>query len=269
MKWRNRFLVAVAAVLLAGVTAFAGEAFTFVQLCDPQLGHNNYEQDKAAFRQAVEQINALGPDLVLICGDLVNDATSEDAWADFLAIKAELKMPCYCVPGNHDVGNEAAPGLVDKFRQRFGKDYKAFEHKGYTFLLTNTSLWKVNSPGASAEHDRWFTESLKAAHAKKSPVLVVGHIPPFTESPGEAEHYFDLPPEKRAEVLRLSKEYGVVAFLMGHVHRNCVTEYEGIPVVASASTCKNSGAPPDFRVWRVAGDGTLTHKYVELKSAAP
>ena len=40
-------------------------------------------------------------------------------------------------------------------------------------------------------------------------------------------------------------------------------------LVASASTCKNSGASPGFRVWRVAGDGALAHEYVELKSGAP
>jgi len=259
-----RLLFLLMAVSALTPPAFAGEAFSFVQLCDPQLGHNDYEQDKTHFRQAVEQINALRPDLVIICGDLVNDAKDENAWKDFLAIESALKMPCYCVPGNHDIGNECSPELRAAFQKRFGKDYQSIELHGYTFVLTNTQLWKQNTPGLSGEQDRWLAATLQAAAAKNSPVFIAGHIPPFTETPGEEEHYFDLPPEPRMKLLAWAKQYGVKAFLMGHVHRNCLADCEGISLVASASTCKNNGAPLGFRLWKITADGVITHAYIPL-----
>ena len=56
------------------------ESFTFVQLCDTQGNWGNFEI-------AVKQINALKPDFVVICGDLVNRA-SRESFAKFLKIKS-------------------------------------------------------------------------------------------------------------------------------------------------------------------------------------
>src|SRR5512136_1198318 len=91
---------AVFVLLLSGCAARpidhgGGRPFTFVQLCDPQLGMGGYEHDVRAFRQAVEKINALKPDFVLICGDLVNQP-EEKSISDFKQIESGLAMPCYC-----------------------------------------------------------------------------------------------------------------------------------------------------------------------------
>src|SRR5258706_8872100 len=94
--------------LLAGCAHLRPQPFTFVQMCDPQLGMGGYEADVARFKQAVKQINGLQPDLVVICGDLVNKA-DEKSYADFNAIKAGFAVPCYCAPGNHDVANSPTP----------------------------------------------------------------------------------------------------------------------------------------------------------------
>ena len=50
----------------------AKQPFTFIQICDPQLGKGGYEHDLKTFEQAVVQSNALKPDFVVICGDLVS-----------------------------------------------------------------------------------------------------------------------------------------------------------------------------------------------------
>ena len=42
------------------------EPFSFVQLCDTQLGMGGYEHDIRSFEQAVKQINEIHPDLVVI-----------------------------------------------------------------------------------------------------------------------------------------------------------------------------------------------------------
>ena len=103
----------IAAILLTScdlTTKYSDKAepFTFVQICDTQLGFSDYQRDIDSFRQAVTQINGLDPDFVVICGDLVNTA-NDKSFSDFKEIKSFLQMPCYCVPGNHDIGNNPTP----------------------------------------------------------------------------------------------------------------------------------------------------------------
>ncbi|MCA1747670.1 MAG: hypothetical protein LC655_08230, partial [Bacteroidales bacterium] len=70
------------------------ESFSFVQLCDPQLGMGGYEHDKATFKQAVKQINALDVDFVAICGDFVHHS-SDSSFADYIEIRDGLNKPFY------------------------------------------------------------------------------------------------------------------------------------------------------------------------------
>ena len=56
--------------------------FSFVQMCDTQLGMGGYEHDVKTFGLAVDQINEMKPDFVVICGDLVNKA-NDQSWAGF------------------------------------------------------------------------------------------------------------------------------------------------------------------------------------------
>ena len=272
MNIRPSFLsVAVAAWLLlpwfCGVQAL--EACRFVQLCDTQLGMGGYEADKIRFELAVKAINALDVDWVVVCGDLVNDGSDDQAVADFKRIATAFTIPVYLAPGNHDVGNEPTVESLGRYRKLQGADYYAAMEHGYKLVIVNTQLWKYPVPLESEKHDAWFTEELLKTARSETPTLIVSHYPPFVATPDEADDYFNLPPEKRKELLARVKGAGVKAWLAGHVHKNIVLEYEGIPVVASATTSKNfDGAPFGFRVWEANEDGTLTHRYEALEIPA-
>ncbi len=255
----------VCLVLVLLLAAAGASAFDIVQVCDPQLGMDGLDHDKTAFAQAVTQINALKPDLVIICGDLVNDPKDKEAQAAFSAILATFAMPVYCLPGNHDIGNEPSAASLEAYRQAHGKDYQAFDHKGWRFVLTNTSLWKQPLSGESEKHNEWFKTTLADAAAKKMPVIVAGHFPPFTETPDEAEAYFNLAKSTRAELLELLKAHGVKACLAGHTHLNTVLDYQGIPIATAASPTKSFGPPLGFRLWHLSDNATPTHEYVPVK----
>ena len=116
------------------------QTFTFVQICDTQIGMVDYEKDMKMFMQSVKQINELKPDFVIICGDLVMNPDAK-SYADFLRIKEGFTMPCYCVPGNHDVGDKPTPESLQYYRETIGEDYFSFDHKGFSFVLVNSQLW--------------------------------------------------------------------------------------------------------------------------------
>ncbi|MFT4550605.1 MAG: putative MPP superfamily phosphohydrolase, partial [Verrucomicrobiales bacterium] len=109
------------------------KSFSFVQMCDTQLGMGGYEHDVRMFEKAVVKINEMAPDFVVICGDLVQKA-NEKSFADFNKIKSGFKLPCYCAAGNHDVENTPTAQSLKKYREKVGPDYYGFEHKGFTFV---------------------------------------------------------------------------------------------------------------------------------------
>jgi len=269
----TRFASRMVLVLLLACFAFvayAQQAFTFVQMCDTQLGMGGYDHDVATFKLAVKQINDLHPDFVLICGDLVNDMKDAGAFKDFNAIKAGFAIPCYCAAGNHDVGNHPTEDTLARYRKVIGPDYYTFENKGYAFVAINTSLLKAPIKGETEKQSAWLNKTLHSAAEKHSPTIVFAHYPIYVDTPDEKEQYFDLPLDARHQFLTLFKETGVVAYLSGHAHRNFSHTYQGIRLVTSATTCRNfDGAPMGFRIWHVAADGTLTDAFTAVKGAQP
>src|SRR4051812_23703651 len=115
---KKRFLIVVVSTLLAwggcGCRSIT-HSFAFGQMCDPQLGMGGYKEDMQRFEKAVKQINELHPDFVVICGDLVN-RSDRASFDDFNSIKRKFTVPCYCAPGNHDVGNSPTRQLLNQYR---------------------------------------------------------------------------------------------------------------------------------------------------------
>jgi 3',5'-cyclic AMP phosphodiesterase CpdA len=256
----------LAALSMHSSIAGADGSFTFIQLCDPQIGFGGYDHDLGAFRQAVRQINAIMPDFVLICGDLVN-TPDEKSFADFNRIKADISAPCYCAVGNHDAGNNPTLESLEYFRRLIGKDYYSFEHKGYTFVIINTQLWKAPIKEESEKQDAWIKATLEGASRKGSQIFVVCHSPLFLNNPEEAEEYFNIPVDKRREALALFEKSGVVAVLGGHTHRLIVNNYKGIQMVNGETISNNYDKRPlGFRQWRVTEFKQIQHDFVALEA---
>jgi serine/threonine-protein phosphatase CPPED1 len=249
------------------------QPFTFVQMCDTHIGAR-YEHHLKTFSQAVVQVNDLEPDFVVICGDLVARAY-EKSVIDFNRIKAELKMPCHIVPGNHDVfwgPHDRHAGLsqqqsLEHYRTSFGHDYYAFEHKGYMFICVNTPLWQsvVDLKDEQAKHDKWLAEALVTAAKRGLPIFIITHHPLYVKSPNEPDGYSILPSAKRNELLALFEKHGVVAVLSGHAHRVIINDYNGIQLVAGETTSRTHGSPLGFRMWHIGEQRPFTHVSVPLE----
>ncbi len=101
--------------------------------------------------------------------------------------------------------------------------------------------------------------------APRDPVVVVVHYPLFVKTPDEKENYYNIPPVKRMELLKLCEENGVVAFLAGHTHKLVVNEYKGIQLVNGETTSKNFDKRPlGFRVWHITDARPFRHEFVPL-----
>jgi serine/threonine-protein phosphatase CPPED1 len=280
MRYEMRYRKYISAVPLFLLLAFcfavaasqsdtAKEVFAFVQIADPQLGKGGYEHDIKLFRKAVERINGLKPDFVVICGDFVEDFDSQSV-ADFNKIKSELAVPSYLTPGNHELHYQPTAETLSRYRENFGKDYFSFKHKGYTFVFADSQLWKSPLEGETEKLDAWFKKTLKAAKHENSPIFMVQHIPLYLKQPDEPEDpNYNLSIAKRKELLTLMVDFGVVALLGGHTQETVINNYKGIQLVNTGSATKNDdNSPPGFRIWRVKSPNSIKHEFVPLEASA-
>lgn len=254
------------AFLLILSVAFAcqrtNEPFTFVHLSDPQLGMGGYEHDVHMLKAAVDTINSMDCDFVLVAGDLVHHA-ADSAFEDFLQIISALEIPYYLVPGNHDIGGTPTDSSLAYYREQFGDDYYAFSHKGVRFIATNSLLWKSELNGESEKHDEWFEQTL--VEGSDDPSVVFGHFPIYIDSLNEEEKYFNFAQERRMALLDQLSNNHVIAYLSGHKHELVINNYEGIQLVTGETTSKNfDKRPMGFRKWEVFPD-TLIHSFVAVE----
>jgi predicted phosphodiesterase len=89
---------------------------------------------------------------------------------------------------------------------------------------------------------------------------------PNVKQPGETNGYFNLPTEKRQELLELFEKCGVAVHLAGHTHRTITNDFHGIQMVASQTTSRNFDQQPfGFRVWYVGCTRPFEQRFVPLE----
>lgn len=113
----------------------AVENFPFVVVTDRTGGHR-----QGVFLDGVRKINLLQPEFVVSIGDLIEGYTEDVAlmdkqWEEFNGFVAELDMPFFYVPGNHDISN---PVMSEDWNRRFGTSYYHFRYQDVLFLCLNS-----------------------------------------------------------------------------------------------------------------------------------
>lgn len=220
------------------------------------------------FSKAVDQINLMKPDFVIISGDLINADHSPKQIRAFwnIAHKINPDIPLYLVPGNHDIG-KANEANINSYRKLFGKDYYSFSHKGSEFIVLNSCLIHDADSDVNMrkEQRKWFESELQAAQ-KKNPnhIFVCLHHPWFHDNPDEKDDYSNIPTSERKEYLDMMKSSGVEFALAGHLHKESIIKDGSLSMITTSSLGKALGQTPvGFRVFRVYKDH-VEHTYYPL-----
>lgn len=230
-----------------------------------------FDWDADRYRQAIAAATRIRPDFVAMGGDVVDDASDAAQREALLKITAGLgTIPMHWVPGNHDVTDDTlvpTPSSLHRYRAAFGPDHYSFDHRGVTFVVTDTSVWQ--HPERVGEE--WLAQlgalesALRSARANGSRhIIAFGHHPLFTHAPDEPDDEWNIPIERRRAVLDLFGRYGVRAFFCGHWHRNGGGWDGGVEVVVTGPVGYPLGADPSgFRIVDVDDDG-VQHRYVPI-----
>ena len=215
----------------------------FVQISDPQLGFitkdGNFQPEVELMDKIIEQVNALEADFVVFSGDLVHWRTDSAAVVAFDHLLGKINKKVYCLPGNHDVGNEASAEDITAFVTHYGSD--RFVHKAdtYTVIGYNSCVVKAQTPAEEAEYE-WLAEQLAAAD-KRKPIIIVAHHPIFLNLPDEPETYENFPVELRSKYLQLIEEQGADLYLAGHLHNCNRVEDRGMQMVTASAAGRQLG----------------------------
>jgi DNA repair exonuclease SbcCD nuclease subunit len=239
-----------------------------VQLCDPQLGFgkDSFDSDVKRFEQAVKQANELLPDLVLIAGDMVN-SVNEKSVSAFKKTLVKIQPPVILTAGNHDLPDPVTEANLKYYRETFGNDFVVYECQGRLIISANSQLWRKAPKEETEKQEQKLRDTLKNAKEKNLPVILMTHIPPFDNNPNEKDEYFNLPQEKRMELLTLAKDNGVFLWLSGHTHKTKRREYNGITILNGETTSQNFDKRPfGFRLLTVQPNNQWEWDFQPLKT---
>jgi hypothetical protein len=111
------------------------ENFQFAIVTDRTGGHR-----PGVFMDGVRKLNLLQPEFVVSVGDLIEGYTEDKAqldreWNEFNGFVAQLEMPFFYVPGNHDITNEV---MHQEWIARYGVPYYHFVYRDVLFLCLNS-----------------------------------------------------------------------------------------------------------------------------------
>lgn len=230
--------LAILAFALAPHVHAAGLRFAW--LSDTHIGATTSEED---LRASVRAINALdGLSFVVVSGDVTEYGSREQLTLAH-QILAELKVPSYAIPGNHDT-KWSESGATD-FARIWPADRFQFERDGIVFVgIHQGPLMRMGDGHWAPQDVRWLRETLKRV-GKAKPLIFITHYP----VDDSIANWF--------AVLDILKGYNTQAILCGHGHANRKLDFEGIPGVMGRSNLRARTPGHGFNVVEIDNPAKL------------
>jgi 3',5'-cyclic-AMP phosphodiesterase len=194
-------------------------ALRFVQISDSHIGFDKAANPDvtATLRAAIAKINAAPepPAFVLHTGDLTH--LSKPAEFDTLQqVLAELSVPVFYVPGEHDVLDDDGKSYLQRFgKGTRGAGWYSFDQGGVHFIaLVNVVNLKAGGLGTLGDEQLEWLEADVKPLASSTPIVVFAHIPLWSVYPE-----WGWGTDDSARALSYLKRFGSVSVLNGHIHQ--------------------------------------------------
>ena len=225
-----------------------------------------------AFEVALQHLNSLDLDFLLLPGDLTQDG--EKVNHDWLAKKlATLPYPVYVIPGNHDVpilqGNETQIAYHDfpHYYHKFG--YEDTSSLDYTCeVAPNLQLIALNSNNFDRDGKQggyltekqfdWLEGTLQANTDKM--ILFTIHHNIIEHLPNQSTHVLGkrYMLDNAPQLLSLLEKYQVRLIFTGHLHIQDIAQHHNIYEITTGSLITH---PHPYRVLQLTDDSLLIESH--------
>jgi 3',5'-cyclic AMP phosphodiesterase CpdA len=227
--------------------------------------NKNFEIETILYEKAVNEINKLKPDFVILTGDLVNNPEDMAQIREFERITAKIdsKIPVFLTYGNHDAVNMSQVSDIGKNVKGSKTGSFSFRHKGTQFIGINSNFIKSEDQNIEQKQYDWLKDELKKSNDTQH-IIIFSHYPFFIKSFDERETYSNIGIGNRTKYLNLFSENKVKAVFSGHLHRNAYAKFKEIELVITSSLGKPLGDDPSgLRIIKVYED-KIMHEYYGL-----
>ena len=193
-------------------------------------------------RAAIDEIEAIDPDAVIVKGDLTDLGTAEQ-YQLFLDAYGRLGTRLYHVRGNHDA-------MIDASMAVEGAPY-AIEVKGATLAVLDTTAPGTDKGRLPRGQVAWLDQLARDA---TTPVLVYGHHHPWDPASAvRTDDYFGINPDDSEAFLDVvARRESIAGYFAGHTHRNRVRRFPAarrVPMVEVACVKDYPGAWAEYQVY--------------------
>ncbi len=219
------------------------QPITFAWLSDTHVGSATGAED---LRQSVRDINRqTGIRFILLTGD-ITETGSDSELSLAHSILDSLRFPYHIIPGNHDTKWSESGGAM--FLRLWGADRFEFREGPYRFIGMHEGPRMRMADGYWAPEDvRWLDSVVQSIMPGES-VFYATHYPVDSSI---ANWYV---------VLDRLKALPVQLVLVGHGHRNCVEDFEGIPGVMCRSNLRDGEGFPGYLIGRITADSCIFYE---------
>ncbi len=209
--------------------------------------------------EVLKMTEECGPvDLILSTGDLVHDASAV-GYKRFQSIMEKAGVPVYCLPGNHDV-----PSMMRKTLKDSPVSYlPSAVHNDWGFAFLDSTL--LDSEGGHFEQSELELLDQILSDNQDKHVLVCMHHQPV---PVNSEWMDTMLIDNASDFFEVADRFeNIKGLLWGHIHQIFDKERNGIPMMATPSTCIQfepekddfglDEEPPGCRWLALLPDGTI------------
>ena len=180
----------------------------------------------AHLRRAVDHLNGLPLNGILVTGDLIDDGRAE-SYATLRPELDRLTAPWWPLPGNHD-----GPAFWEVFADRMEAAEPGLGHvvrlPGLTVAMLDDTIPGAAGGRVDAARAAWAARALDVA----GPTLLALHHPPMATGIAHMDRIGLDGADRLAEIVAARPP---LAILAGHIHRTILGRLGTVPVVVAPS----------------------------------
>jgi DNA repair exonuclease SbcCD nuclease subunit len=217
------------------------DTFSFAFLTDIHLNKGDNDCFKG-LEKAIYSVKEHHADFILTGGDNVDidvpgkdSSTAHYLYGQYAELIANSGINYFASIGNHDrfFGCEKSNPLYEKglFEKYLNKSYFSFDHKGWHFIVLNTSNSVVK-----AEQKQWLAADLKKIDSE-TPIIISTHVPFLSVYyPALQGKYTDTDTFKNfKEIWDMFEDKNLKLVLQGHMHLYEEIKVKGVQFITAGA----------------------------------